>query len=133
MSIYVLLPCCFRPRFRDCPLSDDDLHPAFGNRDHLDRNGLSADRRRILLRYRALVSALRLLPRYPPSGNVARPHGHFTRHARITVIPARSASIHRRIRYLVVDSDRLVPCRCRRTSLYAFFEEYDFQKRTPIK
>lgn len=101
--------------------------------DHLDRNGLSADRRRILLRYRALVSALRLLPRYPPSGNVARPHGHFTRHARITGIPARSASIHRRIRYLVVDSDRLVPCRCRRTSLYAFFEEYDFQKRTPIK
>ena len=107
----------FRSCIRFCGTADADFRSSERDGNPCYRSGISAYRGCVLLWHRHPFPALRLLSRYPQTGDVGRAYGDFVRYSRRAFLYTRRHSFHRGNRHLVVYSHRLAAGRCGRSTV----------------
>ncbi|CDB83627.1 mATE efflux family protein [Bacteroides clarus CAG:160] len=106
-----------RSCIRLCGTADADFRSSERDGNPCYRSGISAYRGCVLLWHRHPFPALRLLSRYPQTGDVGRAYGDFVRYPRRAFLYTRRHSFHRGNGHLVGYSHRLAAGRCGRSTV----------------
>lgn len=106
-----------RSCIRLCGTADADFRSSERDGNPCYRSGISAYRGCVLLWHRRPFPALRLLSRYPQTGDVGRAYGDFVRYPRRAFLYTRRHSFHRGNGHLVVYSHRLAAGGCGRSTV----------------